>query len=178
VAHWCATEARFRNHLKKVKKEEADTLIPLDNMLARITQQDVVYRRHLVPGHRAFVPDFGVYIKVQGGNGHPEYRAISRQLVIFCVERRKAWRLLQSKAGIENREYKAQRAVLADADASRISRADLFARAEELMKERMPKPAPAHKPAEPRAAATGPASPPAVARTPAAVTQPGGAATA
>jgi hypothetical protein len=44
---------------------------------------------------------------------------------------------LQSKAGIENREYKAQRSVLADVDAGKISREELFARAEELMKERM-----------------------------------------
>ena len=156
VAHWCATEARFRNHLRKIRKEEADKLIPLENMLVRITQQDVVYRRHLVPSHRAFVPDFGVWIKVQGANG-PEYRAISRQLVLFCVERRKAWRLLQSKAGIENREYKAQRALLADVDAGRVSQADLFAHAELLLKERMPAPA-SHKPAEskPRAAAVPP----------------------
>ncbi len=48
---------------------------------------------------------------------HVEYRALSRQLVLFCVERRKAWRMLQSKAGIENREYKAQRSLLADVDA-------------------------------------------------------------
>jgi pyruvate-ferredoxin/flavodoxin oxidoreductase len=65
-----------------------------------------------------------------------EHRAISRQLVLFCVERRKAWRLLQSKAGIENREYKAQRQVLADFDAGRISKEDLFSRAEELVRER------------------------------------------
>ena len=81
VAHWCATEARFRNHLKKIKPEDAARLIPLENMLIRITQQDVVYRRHLNPEHRAFVPDFGVYIRVQGSNGDTEYRAISRQLV-------------------------------------------------------------------------------------------------
>jgi pyruvate-ferredoxin/flavodoxin oxidoreductase len=136
VAHWCATEARFRNHLKKIKAEEAQKLIPLENMLVRITQNDVVYRRHLVPGHRAHVPDFGVYIKVQVGEA-VEFRAISRQLVLFCVERRKAWRLLQSKAGIENREYKAQRAILADVDAGRISQEELFARAEELLKERL-----------------------------------------
>src|SRR5206468_10327752 len=68
VAHWCAPEARFRNHLKKIKQADADKLIPLENMLVRITQQDVVYRRHFVPDHRAFVPDFGVYIKVQGAN--------------------------------------------------------------------------------------------------------------
>jgi pyruvate-ferredoxin/flavodoxin oxidoreductase len=137
VAHWCATEARFRNHLKKIRKEDAEKLIPLENMLVRITQQDVVYRRYLVPDHRSYVPDFGVSIKVQGPKGDVEYRSISRQLVLFCVERRKAWRMLQSKAGIENREYKAQRSILADADAGKISKDELFARAEELMKERL-----------------------------------------
>src|SRR4030095_4253892 len=120
VAHWCATEARFRNHLKKIKAEDAAKLIPLENMLVRITQQDVVYRRYLVKGHRSYVPDFGVSIKVQGSNGQVEHRAISRQLVLFCVERRKAWRMLQSKAGIANREYKAQRALLAEVDAGRL----------------------------------------------------------
>jgi hypothetical protein len=93
------------------------------------------------------VPDFGVYIEVQGTNGDVEYRAISRQLVLFCVERRKAWRMLQSKAGIENREYKAQRSILADVDAGKLSKEDLFARGEQLLKERLPRPA-AHKPAE------------------------------
>ncbi|MEQ1573656.1 MAG: 2-oxoacid:acceptor oxidoreductase family protein [Vicinamibacterales bacterium] len=137
VAHWCATEARFRNHLKKIKSEETATLISLENMLVRITQQDVVYRRYLVPEHRSYVPDFGVYIKIQGENGTVEYRSLSRQLVLFCVERRKAWRMLQSKAGVENKQYKAQRSILADVDAGKISREEFFARAEELMKERL-----------------------------------------
>jgi pyruvate-ferredoxin/flavodoxin oxidoreductase len=168
VAHWCATEARFRNHLKKVKKDDAGTLIALENMLVRITQQDVVYRRYLDPAHRSYVPDFGVYIRVQGEKGDVELRTISRQLVLFCVERRKAWRLLQSKAGIENREYKAQRALLADVDAGRISKEDLFANAEALLKARMPGPA-AHKPSEqkPRPATAvppRPAAPPPVPR--------------
>jgi pyruvate-ferredoxin/flavodoxin oxidoreductase len=149
VAHWCSTEARFRNHLKKIKPEQAAKLISLDNMLIRITQQDVVYRRYLVEGHRSYVPDFGVYIKVQEPNGEIEYRSLSRQLVLFCVERRKAWRMLQSKAGIENREYKAQRALLTDVDAGKISKEDLFAHAELLLKERMPAAA-GHKPAEPK----------------------------
>ena len=136
VAHWCATEARFRNHLKKIKGEDAEKLIALDNMLVRITQQDVVYRRYLNPAHRSFVPDFGVYIKVQGAKGNVEYRSLSRQLVLFCVERRKAWRMLQSKAGIENREYKAQRSILADVDAGRMSKEELFARGDEILRER------------------------------------------
>ena len=149
VAHWCATEARFRNHLKKIKRDDAAKLVPLENMLVRITQQDVVYRRYLVASHRSYVPDFGVYIAVQGSNWDAEYRAISRQLVLFCVERRKAWRMLQSKAGIENREYKAQRSLLADVDAGKISRDDFFAHAEQLLRERMPAPV-AHKAAEPK----------------------------
>ena len=137
VAHWCATEARFRNHLKKIKRDDTAKLIPLENMLVRITQQDVVYRRHLIEGHRAYVPDFGVYIKIQGANGDAEYRAISRQLVLFSIERRKAWRMLQSKAGIENLEYKAQRSILSDVDAGRVSKEELFARGPELLKEKV-----------------------------------------
>ncbi|OFW37436.1 MAG: oxidoreductase [Acidobacteria bacterium RIFCSPLOWO2_12_FULL_67_14] len=149
VAHWCATEARFRNHLKKIRKDDTAKLIPLENMIVRITQQDVVYKRYLREDHRAYVPDFGVYIRVQGSNGDVEYRAISRQLVLFCVERRKAWRMLQSKAGIENREYKAQRTLLADVDAGKISKEQLFAHAELLLKERI-QPAGGHpKPAAP-----------------------------
>ncbi|MGA8042494.1 MAG: 2-oxoacid:acceptor oxidoreductase family protein, partial [Terracidiphilus sp.] len=136
VAHWCTTEARFRNHLKKIKPEAAEKLIPLDNMLVRITQQDVVYRNYLNPSHRAYIPDFGVYIKFEE-NGKIEYRALSRQLVMFCVERRKAWRMLQSKAGVVNREYLAQKAILADVDAGKISREDLFVRGHELVRERL-----------------------------------------
>ena len=137
VAHWCLTEARFRNHFKKIKKEQADKLVPLENMLVRITQQDVVYRRYLAPEHRSYVPDFGVYIKVQGAKGDTEYRAISRQLVLFCVERRKAWRMLQSKAGIVNKDYAAQKSILADVDAGKISKEEFFAQAEQMMRDRL-----------------------------------------
>jgi pyruvate-ferredoxin/flavodoxin oxidoreductase len=136
VAHWCTTEARFRNHLKKIKPEAAAKLIHLDNMLVRITQQDVVYRRYLTPGHRAFIPDFGVYIKYEA-DGKVEYRALSRQLVMFCVERRKAWRMLQSKAGIQNKEYAAQKAVLADVDAGKIPLDEFLTHADELLAERL-----------------------------------------
>lgn len=136
VAHWCTTEARFRNHLRKVKPEQVEKLIPLDNMLVRITQQDVVYRRYLDPKHRSFIPDFGVYITFEE-NGKTEYRALSRQLVMFCVERRKAWRMLQSKAGIKNRDYEAQKAILADVDAGKISKDEFFAHAHEMVQEKL-----------------------------------------
>ncbi|MGA2205266.1 MAG: 2-oxoacid:acceptor oxidoreductase family protein [Terracidiphilus sp.] len=139
VAHWCVTEARFRNHLKKLKPDQIQGKIPLDNMLVRITQQDVVYRRYLDPQHRSYAPDFGVYIAFDQ-DGKTVHYAISRQLVLFCVERRKAWRLLQSKAGIVNREYQAQKAILADLDAGKISKDEFFAHAHEIMAERLGKP--------------------------------------
>jgi pyruvate-ferredoxin/flavodoxin oxidoreductase len=157
VAHWCTTEARFRNHVKKIKKEKAEGLIPLENVLVRITQQDVVYRRCLNPQHRSFIPDFGVYIKTQGADGELEHWAVSRQLVLFCVERRKAWRLLQSKAGLENKEYLAQRAILADADAGKLAKEELFARGEQLLKERLQSAGsakPAERPPQPPLPAT------------------------
>jgi pyruvate-ferredoxin/flavodoxin oxidoreductase len=137
VAHWCTTEARFRNHLKKIKPEAAAKLIPLDNMLVRITQQDIVYRRYLQSGHRAFIPDFGVYITVVDEAGKVTNYALSRQLVMFCTERRKAWRMLQSKAGIVNKEYQAQRALLAEVDAGKLPLEDLLTRGHELIKERL-----------------------------------------
>jgi pyruvate-ferredoxin/flavodoxin oxidoreductase len=142
VAHWCTTEARFRNHLKKIKPEAAAKFIPLDNMLVRITQQDVVYRRYLDPKHRAFIPDFGTYITVEDA-GKPEekskttYYALSRQLVLFCVERRKSWRMLQSKAGISNKEYAAQRALLADVDSGKLPLEEFLTHAHELIRERL-----------------------------------------
>jgi pyruvate-ferredoxin/flavodoxin oxidoreductase len=174
VAHWCATEARFRNHLKKIKKDDTARLIPLENMLIRVTQQDVVYRRYLSPEHLSYIPDFGVYIKVQGPKGEVEYRSLSRQLVMFCVERRKAWRMLQSKAGIENKEYKAQRAILADVDSGKISREDFFASAEELLKARLEiaaqeKPRPAAPPSPAVAAKAAAAGAAGAAKTPAIV---------
>jgi pyruvate-ferredoxin/flavodoxin oxidoreductase len=138
VAHWCATEARFRNHFKKVREDEVKRLIPLENMLVRLTQNDVVHRHHLDPGHRAYVPDFGVYIKTLPAKGDkPLLRKISRQLVLFCVERRKAWRLLQSKIPIKNLEYEAQRAILAEVDAGKLSKEELFARGAKLLDDRV-----------------------------------------
>jgi pyruvate-ferredoxin/flavodoxin oxidoreductase len=136
VAHWCTTEARFRNHVRKMKPDQIQGKIPLDNMLVRITQQDVVYRHYLNPAHRAFIPDFGVYIAVEDG-GKTTFYALSRQLVMFCVERRKSWRMLQSKAGIVNREYQAQKAILAEVDAGKLTLDELFARGHEIMKERL-----------------------------------------
>jgi pyruvate-ferredoxin/flavodoxin oxidoreductase len=123
----------------------------------RIMQQDV--STAVTSRSSPYIPDFA-YISA-GPKGDVEYRSLSRQLVLFCVERRKAWRMLQSKAGVENREYKAQRSILADVDAGRISKEDLFARAEELMRERVKGPGAAQAPGAHKAPSI-PATPSAV----------------
>ena len=56
---------------------------------------------------------------------------------MFCVERRKAWRMLQSKAGIVNSDYEAQKAILADVDAGKISKDEFFAHAHEMLQEKL-----------------------------------------
>jgi pyruvate-ferredoxin/flavodoxin oxidoreductase len=45
--------------------------------------------------------------------------------------------MLQSKAGIVNKEYAAQKAVLADVDAGKIPLADFLSNAHDLLKERL-----------------------------------------
>ncbi|MBW7894202.1 MAG: 2-oxoacid:acceptor oxidoreductase family protein [Opitutaceae bacterium] len=131
VAHWAVTEGRFRKHVKAIKEDEAAKLVPLEEALHFITQDDVIHRRVFDPAHRSFVTNFGCYIKVETG-GRFKYYAVSRQMVLFAVERRKAWRMLQSKAGIVNRDYLAQKAFLAKIDQGEIALADARARAAEL----------------------------------------------
>lgn len=132
VAHWALTEGRFRKHVKAIKEEEAKSLTLLDDMLVWITQEDVIYRRVFDPNHRSFVPNFGCYIKADV-NGKLKYFAVSRQMVLFAVERRKAWRMLQSKAGVVNKDYLAQKALLAKVDKGELPFADAKARTAELI---------------------------------------------
>ena len=55
---------------------------------------------------------------------------------MFCVERRKAWRMLQSKAGIVNKEYAAQRDLLAEVDSGKLPLDEFLANAHEILNER------------------------------------------
>jgi len=125
-AHFAVHEQRFRRHRKDIKPEEAGKHQALADVLARVTQDDVTHRRYLDPGHRAFVPDFGVCIRYED-EGKLRACLLSRQLVLFCVERRKGWRMLQSGAGVDNLDYKAQRAVIAKVDKGEVSLADFRA---------------------------------------------------
>ena len=131
VAHWATTEARFRKHLKPIKEEEAAEFIHLDEILPLVTQEDVIKRRVFDESHRSYVPDFGVYIIAEIG-GKMKHLLVSRQTVLFCVERRKAWRMLQSKAGQVNLDYLAQKALIAKTDKGEISVEDLRSKIGEL----------------------------------------------
>ena len=131
VAHWAITEGRFRKHVKSIKEEQARELILLDDMLVFITQDDVVSRRVFNSQHRSCVPNFGVYIKAEV-DGKMKYYAVSRQMVLFAVERRKAWRMLQSKAGVINKDYLAQKAILKRLDSGELQLADLQSRTREI----------------------------------------------
>ena len=112
VAHWATMEARFRKHFFKVKSGQEKDLIFLDDKLKDITQDDVTYRRYLNKNHRSYVPEQGVYIMVEkGGTMAPV--GLNRQMVLFAVERRKSWRMLQSFAGQVNEDYLAQKEYLA-----------------------------------------------------------------
>jgi len=124
VAHFAATEARFRRHLRRVKDTEG--LVHLDDMLLLIRQNDVVQRYVLDPTHRSFVPDFGVYIETEDSSGDVKVMAVSRQLVLFAVERRKSWRMLQSKAGVKNVDYLAQKLALESFDEDGVPMAERF----------------------------------------------------
>jgi pyruvate-ferredoxin/flavodoxin oxidoreductase len=132
VAHWALTEGRFRKHVKAIKEEDATKLVHFDDMLLLITQDDVIHRRVFDPNHRSFVPNFACYIKSEQA-GKMKFYAVSRQMVLFAVERRKAWRMLQSKAGVANKDYLAQRAFLAKIDKGEIPLTEARARTKELI---------------------------------------------
>ncbi len=131
VAHWALTEARFRKHLRAIEEKSAKEFILMDDMLACVTQEDVIYRRVFDREHRSYVPDYGVYIKSEF-SGKVKYHTVSRQMVLFAVERRKSWRMLQSKAGVENKDYKAQKALLKKVNSGELSVEDLRLKTNEL----------------------------------------------
>jgi pyruvate-ferredoxin/flavodoxin oxidoreductase len=132
VAHWAVTEGRFRKHVKSIKEDEAAKLVHLDDLLPFITQDDVIHRRVFDPKHRSFVPNFGAYVKVETG-GKFKFYSVTRQMVLFAVERRKSWRILQSKAGVANKDYAAQKALLAKVDKGEIPLAEAKAKVRELL---------------------------------------------
>ena len=121
AAHWAFTEARFRFHHKKIKPEQIEGMVRLEDKIKLITMDDIIHRRHTDPKHRSYVKDFGVYAVDFDDEGNEIYRALSQQMVLFVVERRKAWRLLQSRAGVVNQDYLDQKALLEKIDKQGLS---------------------------------------------------------
>ena len=131
VAHWAISEERFRKHVKSITAEEASKLVLFDHILLLITQDDVVHRRVFDPNHRSYAPNFGCYIKAEVDK-KLKYYAVSRQMVLFGVERRKAWRMLQSKAGVVSKDYLAQKTLLSKIDKGELPQAEAKSRTKEL----------------------------------------------
>ncbi len=134
VAHWAVTEARFRRHLKEITHTEAKELIHIDRMLILVTQQDVVYRKVFDINHNSFIPDWGVYFKAEISS-KIKYFKISRQMVLFHIERRKSWRMLQSRAGVNNFDYAAQKELLSKLAKEEVTREQILHRGEDLLQQ-------------------------------------------
>lgn len=133
TAHWGLTEGRFHQHVKtNVPENYKETGEFLEDLILRITQQDVVWRRIFDPSHHSYIPLYNVYSYYEHADGSLKPFLMSRQMVIFCIERRKNWRILQSRAGIQNLDYLAQRNILAKHEKGEISTEDLKKRTREL----------------------------------------------
>ncbi len=104
VAHWATKEARFRKHFFKVAPGEEKNLIHLDAMLAKLSNKDFINRSFLDENSDAFIPSKGVYIMVEKGDTMVP-QGLSRQMVLFVLERRTNWRKIQGMATIENKDY-------------------------------------------------------------------------
>jgi pyruvate-ferredoxin/flavodoxin oxidoreductase len=109
VAHYATTEARFRRHF--VPAKDLEGTVPLEQILNIVTQHDVIERNIFDPEHITFIPDFGVTIESEDDEGNVRTLLLSRMMVLFCVERRRSWRMLQSRAGITNIDYEVQKNV-------------------------------------------------------------------
>lgn len=123
VAHFAFREARFRNHFKVAKAgaSAVEGMVSLDKKLQLMKMDDFTYRRFLDKNHRSYVPKNGVYVVDYNEKGEAVYYIVSRQMVLFALERRKSWRMLQSRAGVENTDYKAQKELLKKIDGGQMT---------------------------------------------------------
>ena len=109
-----------------MKEGRVKDLIRLEDIIKLVMINDITQRKHLGKNHRSYIPDWDVYTIDYTDDGSPVYHILSRQMVIFCVERRKAWRILHSRAGIENKDYLAQKELLAKIDKGELSVEDFL----------------------------------------------------
>jgi len=68
-----------------------------------------------------------------------KYYAVSRQRVLFAVDRRKTWHRLQSKTGVVNKDYQAQKALLSKLEKGELQLANVQAKTKELFEAELAK---------------------------------------
>lgn len=133
IPQWAATEGRFKKHFYKIKDDEK--VVRLEDLLLRLNQNDITNRRFLDSDHRSYVPVRGIYVDIVDSNGKRKTMGVSRQLALFSVERRKNWRIMQAKAGIENKDHLAQIRMLTAFDSGEVNKDDFFKDTEKVYNE-------------------------------------------
>ena len=116
VAHWAITDAASANTSRPSPRASSTS-----TTCSPASRLDVTYRNVFKEDHVAYVPDFGVYFKAS--RREVPYYTVGRQMVLFAIERRKAWRMLQSKAGVENKDGPAQKVLLEKVGKGDLTRA-------------------------------------------------------
>ena len=126
------TEGRFRKHVKAIKEEEAAQARSPSTTCCSSSRRTTSFTAACSTRSTAASSRTSAATSRPRTNGKFSYYAVSRQMVLFAVERRKAWRMLQSKAGVVNKDYLAQKALLAKLDKGEIALADLQGKTAEL----------------------------------------------
>jgi pyruvate-ferredoxin/flavodoxin oxidoreductase len=124
IPQWAVTEGRFRKHFYKIKDDQK--VVRFEDLILRLTQNDIINRRYLLKDHRSHVPKMGIYVDIIDESGKRKVMGVSRQLVLFTVERRKNWRLLQGRAGLENKDHVAQVNMLNAFDSGELPKEEFF----------------------------------------------------
>lgn len=133
IPQWAHSEGRFRKHFYKIA--EKDQKVHFEDLILRVTQNDIRHKYFLNPKHRSFCPHRGIYMDIITDKGEKKRMGISRQLLLFSVERRKNWRRLQSKAVIRNKDYEAQKILLQRFEDGTIKPQDFYDRTASIHKE-------------------------------------------
>jgi len=100
-----------------------------------VTQNDVVTRKVFDENEMAYVPDYKVYFNAEQADGSLKPMVMSRLLVLWCIERRKNWRKLQSRAGVINEDYVLQRTLLEKYAKGEITREQILGNTSQLVEE-------------------------------------------
>jgi len=136
VAHWCTTEARFRNHLKKIKPDQIEGKNSARQHAGAHHAAGCGLTATTSSPARAYIPDFGVYIQQDQDGKDSLLRA---EPPTGHVLRRAPQGLAHVAIQSRNRhkEYQAQKAILAEVDAGKIPMEVFLANAREILDERI-----------------------------------------